>query len=317
MALSIQPGMQRFLVLFPLALIMMQGGAYPIAIVCFVLLTAHYWFAGETRKALGVSLLAGATGGVLLVSPLDAVATWLFALSGIPLAVMMARGWPYGRRLAVVCGVAFTAMAGYMVANWAAYRHETTVFMNARIAEWTQANAVDDTVVEAMKWSDVNLVYVVFGIMFGSVLLLSAFVLCVLDRWHRKPEAVAKRKPTGFQRMQVPDWVVWFAIAVALLWFAEDRWPNNLLRIATWNAAIGLTFVYWLNGLSILLYALSVLKASTLAVLMVFSGFIVFQGLLPMLGVFGLFDTWYDFRMRFRRLALLRGLSYRAGGRDS
>jgi hypothetical protein len=54
---------------------------------------------------------------------------------------------------------------------------------------------------------------------------------------------------------------------------------------------------------------------------MAFAGFMVMSGVLlfgmwPVLGIFGLFDTWYDFRMRFRRIAMLRRVSYRPDDHD-
>lgn len=312
-----QPGVTRALVLFPLAFFMVLVGAHPLAIVCYALLTAQYWLEGERRKAAGVTLAAGAVAGVLLGSLSLALVHAAMAAGGILVAELVWRGWPFGRRLALVSGLAYAGVALGMLANWQQLRRDMTVFINARIDEMAAGNASNAQVIEFAKWWDVNYSYLGPGSVFGSVLLLSAFTLCVLDRWRRDPEAIAKRRPSEFQRMKVPDWVVWVVIVVALLWFADQRWPNDALRAATWNTAIGLTFVYWLNGFSILLYALSVFKATALAMFLVFSGLILFNSMLPILGVFGLFDTWYNFRTRFRRLALLRRLSYRPDGRDS
>jgi len=312
-----QPGTQRFFVLFPLAIFLMLAGALPLAMLCFVLLAAQHWLAGEPPRAWGVVLLSGAVSGVLLGSLSVAVVLAATAASGIPIAMLLQRGWPYGRRLALVSAIVFALAGGVMALNWQALQTDMTVFINKRIAEMAENDVSNEQVVELSKWWNVNYAYLGPGSVFGSVLFTCAFLLSVLDRWQRKPEDATRRKPTGFQRMRTPDWVVWIAIAVALLWFAEQRWPNEALRAVTWNTALGLLFVYWLNGFSILLYALSVFKASAFATFMVFAGFILFGSMLPALSVLGLFDTWYDFRMRCRRFKLFRHLSYRAGNRDS
>lgn len=320
-----QPGIQRFFVLFPLALLLvlarlhpvMLASCIPLTVSCCALLAARHWLAGDRGKAWLMAPIMGAATGLVLWSVSAGLIHAAAAGCGIPLALMLQRRWPYGWRLTLVSALAFAMIGGTMLANWKDVREFVTQLSNARINELAENGISADQAVEFMKWWDVNYAYLGPGSVFGTVLFLSAFLLSVLDRWQRTPEAAAKRKPSGFQRMQLPDWAVWIAIAVAVLWFAEQRWPNEALRAVTWNSAIGLVFVYWLNGYSILLYALTVFKASAFATFMVFSGFVLFSGMLPALSVLGLFDTWYDFRMRCRRLALFRHLSYRANNRDS
>lgn len=311
-----QPGTRRLFVLVSLAVFFTLGGALPFAMVCFVLLVAQFRLAGEHAKARGVILLASLAAAVVLGSPAAGLACGASAASGLPVAWLVERRWTFGWRLAAVSVVAFAAVAAYMLVGWQSLRHEMTIFLNARIAEWEASEISNEQVVEFVRWWDVNYAYLGFGSVFGSVVLLVSFMLSVLDRWQQAPETRARRKPTGFQRMQVPDWAVWVAITVAALWFVEDRWPNPALRFVTWNAALGLTFVYWLNGFSILLYALSVFKASAFATAMVFVGFVLFSSFLPALVVFGLFDTWFGFRTRFWRLALPHGARHQADDPD-
>jgi len=320
-----QSGVKRFLVWLPLAFFLvlarldpvMLATCIPLTAGCCALFAARYWLADERGKAWKMVPFLGVITGLVLGSATAGVIHGIAAASGVPLAIMLQRRWPYGWRLALVSALVFSLVGGVMLANWRDVRAFVTQLSNARINEMAENGISADQTVEFMKWWDVNYAFLGPGSVFGTVLFLSAFLLSVLDRWQRAPEAAAKRKPTGFQRMQLPDWAVWIAIVVALLWFAEQRWPNEVLRALTWNSAIGLVFVYWLNGYSILLYALTVFKASAFATFMVFSGFVLFSGMLPALSVLGLFDTWYDFRMRCRRLALFRHLSYRANNRDS
>jgi len=312
----VAPVVQRAMVLFPLAFLFMLAGMHPLAIVCYVLLTAPFRLAGESRKAVGTVLWAGVLALVMMNSFLLALAYAAGAGIGIVIAMAIERRWSYGWQLTLAAGAGFVELGGVMLAVWSTLRHETTIFMNARIAELEAQENVNTQWIDLFQWWDVNYAYLGPGSAFGSVLVLAAFALCTLERWGRDPELRARRKPTGFQRMRVPDWVVWIVIFVALLWFADYRSHHPAVRAVAWNTAVGLAFVYGLNGLSILLYALSVFKASVFVAFMVFSGLFLF-GLTPMLGMFGLFDTWYDFRWRLRRIAMLRRVSYRPDDQDS
>ena len=310
-----KPGVQRYVTLFVLAFLFMAVSAIPLAIVCYVLLGALYELAGERKKAAGVALWAALSGFILMQSALLALALAAGAGMGILLAVAIQRNWSYGWQLTLLAGTGITAMSLVMVTLWATLRKDMTIFFNARIAEFQAMENVNAQWIELMRWWDLNYENVALGSAFGSVLTLSAITVCLLERWRRDPEARAKRKPTGFQKMRVPDWVVWIAIAAALMWFADGRWPNPVLRAISWNAALGLLGLYWLNGVSITLYAMTVFKASAFGMFMVFSGMFIF-GLWPMLGIFGFFDTWYDFRKRFRRIAILRSVSQRPEDQD-
>ena len=310
-----KPGVQRYVTLFVLAFLFMAASAMPLAIVCYVLLGALYELAGERKKAAGVALWAAVSGFLIMNSVLLALALAAGAGMGIVLALAIQRNWSYGWQLTLLAGTGFAAMSLVMVAFWATLRKDMTIFFNARIAEFQAMENVNTQWIELMRWWDLNYQNVALGSAFGSMLTLSAITICLLERWRRDPEARARRKPTGFQKMRLPDWVVWFAIAAALIWFADGRWPNPALRVISWNAALALLGLYWLNGCSIALYAMTIFKASAFAMFMVFSGMFIF-GFWPMLGIFGLFDTWYDFRKRFRRIAILRSVSQRPEDQD-
>lgn len=311
-----EPSAPRIIAFLSLAVFLTFAGAFPLALVCYVLLTAQLQLAGERNKTLGVILFAGFVAVALFGSALMGLVHSGAAAAGILVARLIERRWSFGWRLTVVSALAFLLVAGVMLAGWETLRHEMTIFINARIAELEASDVSSEQVIEFGRWWDVNYAYLGIGSAFGSVLLLVAFMLSVLDRWQQPLAMRARRKPTGFQRMQIPDWVVWVAIAVAALWFVDSYWPNDALRFVTWNTALGLAFLYWLNGYSILLYSLSVFKASAFATFMVFSGFVLFSSFLPGLVVFGLFDTWFGFRTRFWRIALPRGTRYRVDDPD-
>lgn len=311
-----KPGVQRSMGLFFLAFLFMAASLIPLAIVCYVLLGALYELAGERKKAAGVALWAATSGLFVMNDALLALALAAGAGMGMVLALAIQRNWSYGWQLTLLAGTGYTAMALVMVTLWATLRKDMTIFFNKRIAEFQAMENVNTQWIELMRWWDLNYEYVALGSAFGSVLTLSALAVCLLERWRRDPETRAKRKPTGFQRMRLPDWVVWVAIAAALMWFMDVYyWASPVLRALSWNLALGLFGLYLLNGVSILFFTLTIFKASAFAGFMVMSGILLF-GMWPMLCIFGLFDTWYDFRMRFRRIAMLRRVSYRPDDHD-
>jgi MFS family permease len=310
-----KPGVQRYATLFVLAFLWMALSAIPLAIVCYVLLGALFELAGERKKAAGVALWAATSGLLVMSDVLLALALAAGAGMGVVLALAIQRNWSYGWQLTLLSGTGAAAMAGVILATWATLRKAFTVFSNDLIAHVQTLEGANTQWIELMRWWDLNYENVAFGSAFCSVLTLSALTVGLMERWRRDPEDRAKRKPTGFQKMRVPDWVVWMAIAAALMWFADGRWPNPVLRAISWNAALGLLGLYWLNGLSIVLYAMSIFKATLFGMFMVFSGMIIF-GFWPMLSIIGFFDTWYDFRKRFRRIAILRSVSQRPEDQD-
>jgi hypothetical protein len=310
-----KPSVRRANVLFPVAFVLLFLGAHPLAVACNVLIVAPFQLEGEKKKAAFAVLWAAVSALLLTSSFVVALAHGAGAAMGIVLARAIERRWTYGWQLTLAAGSGFAAMGGLMLVTWDALRHDTTIFFNARIAELEAQQNVNTQWIEMFRWWDLHYESVALGSAFSSILILTALTLCLLERWQRDPETRARRKPTGFQQMRVPDWVVWIAITAALMWFADGRWPNAILRVVAWNTALGLLSLYWLNGVSILLYSLTVFKATAFGMFMVFSGILLF-GLWPMLGIFGLFDTWYDFRMRIRRIAMLRRVSYRPDDQD-
>ena len=312
---SPRPDQRRSLLLFVLGLILMLISASPLAAMCFIVLAARHWLADERPKAWGVVGLSAAVAAISMGSLFDGVFYGATSALGCLIGAMCQRNWSYGRRLTTLVGSACSGIALTLLFTWNMYRHSVTVFMNARVAELEAQANVNQLWLDVFRWYDLNFEYIGIGSIFGSVLLMSAYLLCVIDRENIRKIGPPRRRTTGFQRMGLPDWLVWVAIVVALLWFVDHRWPNDALRVITWNAAVALTLIYWLNGLSILLYAFATMKATALVTLLVFSGMFLF-GLMHLLSLVGLFDTWCDFRIRIRRLALLRRVGLRSDDND-
>ena len=156
------------------------------------------------------------------------------------------------------------------------------------------------------RWVNEHWQYVLFGLTFSGIATSVCAVVTVASRWtYRRtglPEGVG-----SFASMRPPEWLVWAVIATVGLWFADRQWPSEALRILSWNAGIGFLAIYWLNGLGILVYGIAAWKPHPL-VLMALLMVMIWAGMVSMLPMLGLFDTWSNFRKRIDRLA--------AGGGD-
>ncbi len=113
--------------------------------------------------------------------------------------------------------------------------------------------------------------------------------------------------PGSFRAMRPPEWLVWCVIATALLWFADWRWPSEALRLVSWNAALGLVGIYWLNGLSVLVYGLWAWKPHPLTAAAIVLALLLLR-LIYLLSIAGLFDTWGDFRKKVDEMMAVRNL---------
>ncbi len=173
---------------------------------------------------------------------------------------------------------------------------------------------MNETAIALLKWFDVHWPYLNLGGLFGGLLMASTVMLALLGGHLRRTGGPA---PKGsFAEMRPPDWLVWAVIAAAVLWFVDDKWPAEAVRMVSWNAAVALAFVYGLNGLSILMYALVVFKVNPMvgfaAILLIF-----WMGVHPLLCVVGLFDTWWELRARAAAAAAARAGGKAANDEDT
>ncbi len=286
-----------------LSLDLANEGRHDLAAGLFVLPVAYEWTLGRFRRSAGLGGLAAGCGW-MSGAGLAGLAVYA-AVSQLGLAIGHAfrRRWPFGRMLAaltaLVAGLAVLSMA----VQWEETRHQLSIAVSQFAAQMEQTDGetagMNPAAVEQLKWMDLNWAYVGPGLIFASVLWGAAAALGFLAGLVRKraPEA---GPGTRFGEMRLPDWVVWLAIAAALLWFADRRWPNEVMRVVAWNSAMGLLSLYALNGLAIVVcvfHALGLSPVKTGAV----SAAILLAGGMPLLGWLGLFDTWWDFRVKAGR----------------
>ncbi len=307
--------------LFMAGAFLTEAGLAPLAMMLFPVPAAVFWACGRRGSALmtlawaGVSVLAGYGLRIALlraagVEPevfgmgwlVVGFAAALVASGGVVLGGMIRSGSSFGRCVAALSLLYFGLIGAETAVLWDQTRDAWTVFMNARTAELEEAG--NTAMAELLRWFDGHWAYVGFGMLYSGLLLAVSLQAVVVFRWLRaNPDQAAGVEPNGqFKTMRPPEWLVWLAIAAALLWLADNRWPNETVRFVSWNTAMALFTVYWLNGLGIALCGLQAFgaRAGMQALLL---GLLFLSGMHQGLAVFGLFDTWFEHRIALARLA--------------
>ena len=305
--------MPRFLLLASALLLaalqLTAAGLVIPAVLLFPLPVGLCWARGHYPRALALVAVA-AIAAYLPSGSIGLAALYvLVADLGVFLGVAAMRNWSFGWCVAVLSATLFGLGAGNVLLRWRTAADAAHLFLTARVADLQDAarasagegrelNDGSVQMIEAMMWMQTHVEALFLGAFFGSVLMLATGFtwLCQQSLRGEGPARI-----TGaFTTMRPPEWLVWLAIALAGLWLIDYRWPNEALRNVTWNAALGLSFVYWLNGLSIVAYVLLALQWHPLLVAACMGMLLVAQ-LGAMGGGVGMFDTWYAFRERMDR----------------
>ncbi len=251
--------------------------------------------------ALAVWLGDGTIIGVVLYTLLAGV--------GVPLGLGIALRWTYGWTVTAVAALVYTALAGAFLLTWPDWLAQSQVAWDVLLKQLKdnppdtggESAAAIVTAVTWMKdhWADVGLGLWMWPALVAACVGVSAVSARLRRRW--RIEGVRG----SFGDMRPSEWLVWAAILAALLCFADYRWPSLGLRVVSWNSAIALAAIYWLNGFSIFVFALDMLRPHFLLVMSLVFLF-VWAMPHPLLCAVGLFDTWADFRGRLRRVAAAR-----------
>lgn len=284
-----------------------QAGRGDLAAGIFVLPMAYEWGLGRFGRAAGIGLLATVAGVINMPSYLGAVEFTLLSWTGGLMGECLRRKWSLGWCVTLVTSLVYGLALASMLWHWEQTREQASLV----IASWRSMieNAARQTGggdggidLEKLKWMDDNWANLGLGFVFGTVLFMvtgaSAFLASMLRRL--RPE---RGRCARFRDMRPPEWLVWVAIALALLWFIDQRWPHPAVRAVVWNAAIGLSVVYWLNGLSIVIYVAAVFSWPLPLMVAVV---LLITPLLQLLSPLGFFDTWWDFRRQADRLSAMR-----------
>lgn len=284
--------------------------ARPFGYVFAAIPVAVYATRGDRAKTAVLLAVAAGAGGLGAGAADGALAGIVCASLGLVVAFGLIRAWRYGTIVvvtaALACAIEFGMMAGQWetMDAWARESHEelTALIEGPDAAEFEAQGRM-----QRLKWAQWlygHWLEIVPGLSVATVLMGMCVIVSTAGWWLRRSGA-AFVSAGSFRTMRPPDWLVWSLIAVALMWFADRRWPSETLRVVSWNGAAALSGVYWLNGLSVLFYGLSVLKPApimTAAIVMA----MVFLNVASLLPVVGLFDAWGDFRRKFDALAAAR-----------
>ena len=258
---------------------------------------------GRFRES-GVALIVGAIAGYIATrSPQGSLAIVTAGAIGLPVGFGIGSRWHYARTVAVSTAMVCAVNVVIIVPQLKALQEESAK-NKAPLTDFLEgpdAGEMEKSVYELIQWINDNWEYLLFGLIFCGILMSVCVVVTLASRWtHRRtglPEGAGK-----FSTMRPPEWLVWVVIATAALWFADRQWSSEALRIVSWNVAVGLFVVYWLNGLGIFVYGIAAWKPHPLlffALLMVF----IWAGMAILLPILGLFDTWSNFRAHIDRLA--------------
>lgn len=163
------------------------------------------------------------------------------------------------------------------------------------------------------QWLQEHYAAVVLGLWLWPMLLCALAAMALTARLVRANGGTAVPSG-GLVFMRVPDWMVWPVIAAALLWMVNHYYhPHETLRVLAWNGAIALAAVYWLQGVAVAVFCLSVLRVQPFMVMLLLVLVFLSPGGHFVICTVGFFDTWVDFRGRLLRWAVARR---RANGQD-
>lgn len=297
------------LVLFGLAMLaaLCMAGGYPLpAMLLMPAPIAYLWIRG--RFSLAILMVCSVGSVPILVSEayLFGCILLLMGATGIVLGILMRRQVSVGPAVTVMAVLIFAVAAGHTAWTWQASRtewHNALEAYKGQFKEVETSESVESTL-DLLTWFDNNWLYISFGMLFGLVVLTTTAVVGTLYRALAR-QGLINPPNWRFSLMRVPEHLVWVAIALAGLWFLDDWRPNDAVRFIAWNGAIAMAVVYWINGLSITVFAVLAFQVKLALVLLVFVTAFVFN-FHQLLALLGLFDTWWNFRLKVRQMVEAR-----------
>lgn len=288
-------------ILLTTAVLCIASGVSIMGMVVFPAAIAYFWVRKEylcTGALLVGSLVAPLVGGGddLLVAVFG-----VSALTGIFLGYGMHKGLSLGPAIAVASVLLFSAITAYTVLIWQDINANWQQFFEVYRAQFQAMPPSDnvDLTLKMISWMELNWPYVLFGFLFGFFFLASTVTLSNVYR-HLAVVGLIEPKNYKFSVMRTPEHLVWLAIALAGLWFWDNSKPNDWIRFISWNGAIALAVVYWVNGLSIGVYAVQVFSPRPIIVFVMLL-LVIFLNIHQLFAVVGFFDTWWNFRWKIRQ----------------
>ena len=270
--------------------------AFPLQALLFPLPAAIYMARREIGRAwafVGIPVLLSLAAGQGFGETLFVAVT---AFGGLAVGSGLAHGKRFGLILAEFTVVVFGAGVMAVFLEWDAWMGWAFRAKTAAAHQAENGNEAAQAQADMLAWLYEHWISLGFGFLFSLVLLLGFGLVAVAAGWtgHLRSEADSGRR---LRDVRPPDWLVWAVIIAGFLWMADYQWPNMAVRHISWNTLAGVTAVYWLNGLLILVYALCALRLRAAFRTLVVIG-VLYMGMGSALSVAGLFDTWLGFRQR-------------------
>jgi hypothetical protein len=245
----------------------------------------------------------------LAAGPAEAMFVVLWGVAGLVLAAAVRGQWWYGRTVAALAAPLLAGSGLHALAHRDEFGQVARGFFSWLVvtaqqyarAE-TDAEAKQKFNVLSESWRSLQLYWPSIGFgLFVVLIVLAAVVLAALTAAGLRHMLGRTAFRGSFREMRPPDSLVWLGILLAALAFVDWRWQVPALRHISWNAGIGLSVVYFLNGLSVMIYVLGVVGPPVLAPLALVLVFLTSAQAYPALFAVGLFDTWAEFRARLNR----------------
>ena len=240
-----------------------------------------------------------------------AVRFLLAAGAGVPLGVGLSRRWPYGWTLAATAAYAAVLLGSVLALHHEAWRvgaeDTLTAFEDAVARQAERANPEPARrFQESLAWMRRHWVSIGYGLAFVQTMLAAAVFQWATVRLLRTRKREAG-PPNPFRSVRLPDWLVWAVIGCAALWFLDHYRDVSWARHVSWNGLIGLSALYWLNGLAVAVHAVALWRPGPLAAAaMAAVVLLALSAVHATLILVGLFDTWGDFRRKADRIAAAR-----------
>jgi hypothetical protein len=259
---------------------------------------------GRAMCLLACAALAMMLSGVGLIETFLCVTA---AGMGVPLGLGVTRRWTYGQTVTAVACVLYFALATNFVFHWSDWVAQSRYGLDLLHTQWktAQSGANGDSaaaMAEIVTWVKDKWENIGLGLWLWPVLVVTCMSVSYLSSQARRRCYGEGGLRGSFREMRVSEWLIWAAIATAVLCLADYRKPEFGLRIVSWNAAFALAAIYWLNGLSIFAFTLDMFKTHFLLVVSCVFLFVLFMPH-PLLCMVGMFDTWINFRDKLVRLA--------------
>lgn len=263
---------------------------------------------GGLSMAGWLMLVAWGAASVTM-GPAEAVFVALWGVPGLVLALAVRDQWWHGWAIAAVAAVLLALAALHLLVHVDAFGQGArdvfsymAVLAQQAVATQPDAETKQKLNVLSEAWRTTQAHWASIGPGIGAVLIVLA--VAVMAQLAAVGTRIIAERPAfrgSFGEMRVPESLVWLGILFALMAFVDWRWDEPVLRRISWNGGIGLSAVYFLNGLAVLLGVLGMAGSRVLAPLALVLVCVTFGQAYPALSFVGLFDTWGEFRGRLGR----------------